>query len=175
MKRLITIASATLLMTLAVSAQSSEDLSHHFGTNGLWRSWNALTELAKNTYVQGYREGADYVAKVVLGMLEPVVRRLQPSDTDEKRKLTADLVIKALTPSKLTNGEIRQQVDLFYQDTLNIPITVTDAMLVVAKQASGASAAEIDKHIRDLRREASGLPAVTAQVAPPPEKPKQNL
>jgi hypothetical protein len=95
-------------------------------------------------YDAGIRRGADLATSIATNNDEQQTKRL------------ADFVQEWLVPSKvLTYVETVEMVDKFYEDLLNRPISVANAILVAAQPARGKTSDEIAKTIADLRRDAA--------------------
>jgi hypothetical protein len=132
-------------MAAVSAAQAEETTLTDDMLNG--RAWSSMPDTAKVIWVMGYREGVTLTA-------------ITMTDTLDKAKA----MIGVLSPFKLTNGEVEQQLDRFYGDPLNMPIPIAEAALVVTRQARGDDPKEIDKLLRDFRRDASGLPEASPQA-----------
>jgi hypothetical protein len=134
---------AMVVLACALSAGAHAENKGPSYTGGLsnGRSWQALDKMAKISYVIGYREGVTATSRVATeATLGTTVRQV-------------------LAGSSLNNREMADALDRFYQNPLNRPLAISDAVYIVVRQATGGDPKEISKTIRQLRRETSGIPA----------------
>jgi hypothetical protein len=121
----------------SVRTEGSNRLLTDGFSNG--RAWNAMAVNNKLTidekleFLMGFREAASVV----------IITVVKPELYDE--------VFKDFWPSSLTNREIIDALNRFYDTPENRPISIANALTVVAKRAAGVDETTIQKLIEDLR------------------------
>jgi hypothetical protein len=120
-----------------------------YETNGSpnGRVWTELPEIAKLAYVRGFDSGASTAALVAAADADD-------NATDANKKKKANSYVQAIFPVNLTFAEIVKAINEFYEEPLNGPIAISNAVIVVTKQARGTAPKETEQDILDLRRKA---------------------
>jgi hypothetical protein len=106
------------------------------------QAWKTFNPLAKAVYVMGYCEGVGTATQMI-----PNVAVAQA---------TQEILMG--TGLKLNNGKTADALDRFFDDPLNMPITLLDAIWIVVEQARGESPRKVDEDIRRFRKQANETP-----------------
>ncbi|HVN78510.1 MAG TPA: hypothetical protein VMW38_05885 [Terriglobia bacterium] len=96
------------------------------------RAWATLSRLAKDAYLAGLMDGVFITTKTLKAEQQP------PEFT-----LSGNLALL----------EVARQIDLFYADPSHLPIPILWSFTYVAKKSRGATAAELDDYVADLRKQ----------------------
>jgi hypothetical protein len=87
----------------------------------------------KLEYLMGFREAASVV----------IIVAVKPELDDE--------AFKDFWPARLTNREVIEALDRFYDTPENRPISIANALTIVAKRAAGVDEPTVQKLIESLR------------------------
>jgi hypothetical protein len=126
--------------TAAPQSATSEVLSTR-KTGGAWngRFWKQLSAEEKRVFLFGYSDGVEQVT-IAAG-----------AGSFERYKQ----INKMFWASALTIDEVRSALNVFYETPENSPISISNAIYLISKRSEGASEAELQKEIADLRARAT--------------------
>jgi hypothetical protein len=121
---------------LSLCVYAAEDKQMTFGlSNG--RAWAAFSPEMKIAWVTGWLQGVETTITTMNSWT---------GHSTHDGKLAIDVFIP-----NLTVGEITQQIERFYSDSLNMPIPITSATWIVNMRAQGVAPEKVEAEIRRYR------------------------
>ncbi|MBZ5677116.1 MAG: hypothetical protein LAP61_22965 [Acidobacteriia bacterium] len=128
------------------AVEKVDPVTSSWKTGGSWngRFWRTLDANEKGIFLFAHSDAVRYVT------IASTIATDSTPDGYEHFKL----LNKVLWPQSLTIGEVLAALDLFYVTPENRPISIPNAVCVIAERSSGADEATVQKNITDLRAEA---------------------
>jgi hypothetical protein len=111
------------------------------------RSWNRMSESMKIGYITGVADGQNAMSIAIFDGLK--------NDGWSKRIETVLLDVVNRSFPILTKGEIIKELDAFFSEGANGPISVYNALVWVTAKAHGATHEDLDALVAALRRRTS--------------------
>jgi len=140
-----------VLLSLAIGVTSGAKAADE---NGDW--WNSLTKTQKAVFMDGFLDGIIYGYKLLDGALllvHPKYDRDYARPVSDAEKLAHRQLDRDF--GNRTWGQYVAGLDTIYADYRNTTITVSEAIIVVARSLDGTSDDEIAKLLERKRKEAS--------------------
>lgn len=135
MKKILVAATmATLVMWQGALFSDTDDFSKKDGY-----AWKGYHEYVKLGFTLGYLIGADQAVKE----LEPFIR--QSSYDSEK-------VEERLPVYNITNAELKERLDRFYEKTENMAVPIRNAVLIICKETHPQKDAKMIEREKEVQR-----------------------
>lgn len=113
-----------------------------------WRTSPALEKLA---YVTGFFDGMALGSELSYSGIRDKAGRIDPALVD---KVATSYTAMSVQFKNVTNGQLADGIDKFYEDYRNRTILLSDAVWLVVNSISGKSDAEMQTMIENFRKNA---------------------